>query len=187
MSRPTTFLQILHDVGGAAWFGGSLMGAVGLNGAAAAAEDPSERARLASVGWAKWSPVAMAGIGAHLVGGFGLLVANKDRVADQAGVRANTIVKTIATLAAAGATAWSGALGTKVGQAGQVSAKGATEPSSGTPDEVAKAQQQLQALQWAIPALSGLVIGLGAQQSQQQRPEKIAEGKAEMLRQKLRR
>ena len=186
MSRPTTFFQILHDVGGAVWFGGSLMGAVGLNGAAASAEDPAERPRIASVGWAKWSPVAAAGIGAHLMGGFGLLLANKDRAAVQAGVRGNTIVKTVLTLAAAGATGWSGALGAKVGQAGDVDAKGATEPSFGTPTDVAKAQQQLQALQWAIPALSGVVVGLGAQQSQQQRPEKIAEGKAEMLRKKLR-
>ena len=38
-----TLVCSLHDVGLAAWFGSSLMGAVGVNGAAAAAGDPQER------------------------------------------------------------------------------------------------------------------------------------------------
>lgn len=33
-------VRAAHDLGAAAWFGGSLMGAIGLNGAAAAATDP---------------------------------------------------------------------------------------------------------------------------------------------------
>lgn len=185
MSRPSTFFQLLHDVGGAVWFGGSLMGAVGLNGAAAAADDPAERPRLASVGWAKWSPVAFVGIGAHALGGVGLLLANRDRVAGQAGVRSNTIIKTVVTLAGFAATAWSGALGAKIARAGHVGAIGATEPSASTPPDIAEAQKQLKALQWVIPALSGTVVGLGAQQSQQQRPEKMAEGRVEMLKSKL--
>src|SRR4051794_28909738 len=35
----------VHDLTAAAWFGGSLMGAIGLNGAAAQAKDPAERTR----------------------------------------------------------------------------------------------------------------------------------------------
>ncbi|MEU6943126.1 hypothetical protein ABZ943_42090, partial [Streptomyces rubiginosohelvolus] len=34
MTERTTFLRSAHDLGLAAWFGGALMGAVGLNGAA---------------------------------------------------------------------------------------------------------------------------------------------------------
>ena len=34
-----TLSRSLHDVGLAAWFGGSLMGAIGLNGGAAEAKD----------------------------------------------------------------------------------------------------------------------------------------------------
>ncbi|MDT5205049.1 MAG: hypothetical protein QOD34_1685, partial [Mycobacterium sp.] len=34
MSTRNTVIRSLHDLGAAAWFGGSLMGAVGLNGAA---------------------------------------------------------------------------------------------------------------------------------------------------------
>ncbi|CAM5474167.1 hypothetical protein SSPIM334S_01561 [Streptomyces spiroverticillatus] len=34
MTERNTFLRSAHDLGLAAWFGGSLMGAVGVNGAA---------------------------------------------------------------------------------------------------------------------------------------------------------
>ena len=44
------------------------MGAIGLNGATAEAEKPVERLRLSSYGWAKWTPVQIAAIGAHAVG-----------------------------------------------------------------------------------------------------------------------
>jgi hypothetical protein len=63
----------LHDLGLATWFGGSLMGAVGLNGAAADVEEPRQRLRVANAGWDRWTPVNLAGIAAHVVGGTVLL------------------------------------------------------------------------------------------------------------------
>ena len=62
MADRNTLVRSLHDVGLAAWFGGSLMGAIGLNGAGAAVLDDKERARVASAGWAKWTPVNAAAI-----------------------------------------------------------------------------------------------------------------------------
>ncbi|MDP9397858.1 MAG: hypothetical protein M3P96_08605, partial [Actinomycetota bacterium] len=59
--------RTLHDVGLAAWFGGSLMGAVGLNGAAARLDDPASRSRASTLGWRRWAPVSAAAVGAHLV------------------------------------------------------------------------------------------------------------------------
>ncbi|WP_341622589.1 hypothetical protein [Streptomyces sp. B6(2022)] len=54
MSERNTVLRSLHNVGLAAWFGGSLMGAVGLNGAAKDQGDTWQaQARIASSGWAK--------------------------------------------------------------------------------------------------------------------------------------
>lgn len=67
----------LHDLGLATWFGGSLMGAVGLNGAAAQVEEPKQRLRVANSGWNRWTPVNLAGIAAHPGGGAVLLGANK--------------------------------------------------------------------------------------------------------------
>jgi hypothetical protein len=66
-----TMARTLHDLGLAAWFGGSLMGATGLNGAAAVVQDPSQRLRVANSGWARWTPLNLAGIVAHLAGGGG--------------------------------------------------------------------------------------------------------------------
>ena len=105
MPSRNTVIRSLHDLGAAAWFGGSLMGAVGLNGAADAVRDPQDRARVASLGWAKWAPVNAAAIGAHLVGGGALLYANRDRAQHQGGVKANTITKIVVTGAALAATA----------------------------------------------------------------------------------
>ena len=93
MSSRNTIVRSLHDLGAAAWFGGSLMGAVGVNGAAATVRDPKDRAKTAAAGWAKWAPVSAAAIGAHLLGGGGLLYANRDRAKHQSGVTSNTVAK----------------------------------------------------------------------------------------------
>ncbi len=176
MSTRNTIVRSLHDLGAAAWFGGSLMGAVGVNGAAAAVREPRDRARVASVGWAKWSPVNAAAIGAHLLGGASILAANRRRARHQSGVTANTVTKIAVTGAALGATVASGVLGAKVAKGDQRPAQGATEPSSQTPQDVATAQQQLRFLQWALPVLTGTILVLGAQQGEQQRPSQILAG-----------
>lgn len=181
MTKRNTLIRSMHDLGGAAWFGGSLMGAVGVNGASRDVADPADRARVASAGWARWSPVAAASIGVHLIGGLGLLVANRGRVAGQQGAMANTVTKTALTAAALAATAYSGALGAKVASSGQVHAEGGTEPSEGTPDDVAAAQQRLRVVQWVIPALTGALVVLGAVQGEQQRPSQLIRGVAGRL------
>jgi hypothetical protein len=178
MSTRNTLIRAMHDVGAAAWFGGALMGAVALNGASRDVQDPTERAKVASTGWARWSPVAATAIGTHAVGGLGLVVANRRRVRGQEGVGANTISKTALTLAAMGTTAYSGVLGAQLLQAGPVDTDGGTVPNAGTPDAVATKQQQLRVLQWVTPVLVGLVIVLGAQQGEQQRSSQILKGVA---------
>ncbi|BBE21735.1 hypothetical protein MN0502_06180 [Arthrobacter sp. MN05-02] len=88
-----------HDLGAAAWFGGTLMGAVGLNGATGKAKDPKERTRLSALGWAKWTPVQIAAFAVHAVGGIGLILGNKGRLASQDTVGSNTVWKSVITLA----------------------------------------------------------------------------------------
>jgi ankyrin repeat protein len=172
VTADNTVSRSLHDLGLATWFGGSLMGAVGLNGAAADVEEPKQRLRVATAGWNRWTPVNLAAIAAHVAGGAVLLGANKGRVAGQQGVAQATVVKTVLTGAALAATAWSGALGAKLKQAGEAPVEGGTDPSSDTPQDVAKAQRQLKVLQWAIPALTGAVLVLNARMGEQQRPDK---------------
>ena len=170
MANTDTTLRSLHDVGLAAWFGGTLMGAVGVNGAANEVPDPRERARVASAGWGRWVPVQAAAIGIHLIGGAGLLYTNRRRASIQSGTRANTLTKLGLTGAALAVTGYSRVLGKKVDQAGFVPTAGSTKPSESTPPDVAKAQQQLRMLQWAIPAITGGMILLTVQQGEQQKP-----------------
>lgn len=176
MNEQHTLVRTLHDVGAAVWMGGSLMGAVGLNGASHDVTDPDDRARTAARGWARWAPVSAAAIGAHLIGGLGLLMANRGRVRSQSGTTANTIVKTALTVAAIGTTAYSGLLGFKLARAGKVPTDGGTIPSDATPHDVAVVQQQLRALQWVTPALTTAIVVLGAQQGEQQRPGRMLAG-----------
>ena len=176
-SNRNTIVRSLHDLGAAAWFGGSLMGAVGVNGASKDVSNPIERTKVSSSGWARWAPYSAVAIGAHLVGGGGLLLAHRDRVRNQSGVGANTIVKTVLTAAALGTTAYSGVLGARLAKMGSDAyTDGGTVPSEATPDNVARIQQQLRVLQWATPVLTGTLVVLGAQQGEQQRPQERIRG-----------
>ncbi len=191
MSERDTFIRSLHDLGIAAWFGGSLMGAVGVNGAAAEAKDPTERLRLSSLGWAKWTPWQVAAVGAHTVGGIGLMISNKKRLGRQPGAGSLTVVKLLITAAAAGTTAYSGVLGAKVKQQDHEGGAGATEPHSEASDELAAAQKQLKALQWATPVLTAVAVVMGAIEGEQQRgvgglidlgPEEVKRGVKQAIR-----
>ncbi|MHA7276727.1 hypothetical protein [Arthrobacter sp. HLT1-21] len=168
----------VHDLSAAAWFGGTLMGAVGLNGAAAEAKDPKERTRLAALGWAKWTPIQVAAFGAHAIGGVGLILGNKGRVAKQDGALANTTIKSVVTVAGMGLSLYAGILGKKVGELADQGAQGATEPGASSSPELAAAQKQLKVVQWILPAVSGAVIVLGAQQGEMQRPKNVLSGLA---------
>ncbi len=61
--------------------------------------------------------------------------------------------------------------------ADDASSAGATTPSEETPTDVADAQPQLNLLQWVTPALTALIVVLGVQQGEQQRPKEQKAGK----------
>lgn len=170
MSERNTSIRSLHDLGLAAWFGGSLMGAIGLNGAAAdEGVAGAARDRIASSGWAKWAPVNAAAIGAHLFGGGGLLAVNAHRVATQKGVAASTTAKTVVTAAALAATAYARILGKKVELASSPDPQDA-EKAAQHPIDLDKARRQLACVQWVVPALTGGLVVLNALHGEQQRP-----------------
>ncbi|MCI2238132.1 hypothetical protein MO973_09755 [Paenibacillus sp. TRM 82003] len=176
MSERQTVIRSLHDIGLAAWFGGSLFGAVGLNGASAAVSDPRDRTHVATAGWARWAPVNAAAIAVHSIGGVGLILGNRGRVAAQSGTRGNTVVKSVVTLAAMGVTAYSGLQGAKLGKDSHAPAASGVDPEQGTPQDIASAQKRLKLLQWSIPALTGALIVMTAQQGEQQKAGQVASG-----------
>ncbi len=118
MADRNTIARTMHDLGLAAWFGGSLMGAVGLNAAVAEVSDPAQRSRVANAGWARWTPVNLAGIAAYMVGGAVLTAENKGRLLFQEGVGKASKAKTALTAVALGATAYSRVLGRRIMSAG---------------------------------------------------------------------
>lgn len=176
MSDHEYLTRSIHDLTAAAWFGGSLMGAIGVNGAAAAAKDPKERTRLSNIGWKKWTPVQAAALVAHGVAGAAILSQNKGRMAGQDGVTRNTVLKGTVTVLGAAATLYSRVPGKKVEALAQEGAEGATEPRAGASSDLAAAQKQLKVLQWLIPALAGSVIVLGAKHGEMQRPRNVLLG-----------
>jgi hypothetical protein len=171
-----TLSRSLHDLGLAAWFGGTLANAVALNPAAAAAGSASATGAVANTGWDRWTPVNAAAIGAHLIGSVGQLAGNKSRVAGQQGVATMSLVKTGLTGLALAATGYSRVLGRKVSDAGPVPARSGTEPEATTPADVAAAQRQLRALQWAIPAITGALVVVSAFAGEQQRETELKSG-----------
>lgn len=117
--------RTLRDLGGAAWLGGALMGATGLNAAGDTAASTSggaaDRDTVVSAGWARWTPIFRASALAHLVGSAGVLATERSRAAALALALSGT---------AAGAVAGAAVLGGRKGS-----------------------KRTVHALEWVIPAL----------------------------------
>src|SRR5215218_2074153 len=92
-----TISRSLHDLGLAAWFGGTLANAVALNPAASEAKSESDTGAVANVGWDRWTPVNAAAIGAHIVGSLGQIQGNMGRIHGQKGVASMVALKTALT------------------------------------------------------------------------------------------
>ncbi|MEO3776445.1 hypothetical protein ABGB16_06245 [Micromonospora sp. B11E3] len=176
MSETHTALRSMHDLGLAAWFGGSLMGALGVNSAAAKVNDPGQRLPVASAGWARWTPVNAAAIGAHLAGAVGELATESPRMFAQRGVGRVSALKTGLTLGALAVTGYSRLLGMRLQRAGGPPVEGTTEPNSHTPANVASCQRQMKLLQWAVPALTGALVVVSAYMGEQQKPGQVFRG-----------
>jgi hypothetical protein len=171
-----TLSRSLHDLGLAAWFGGTLANAVALNPASAEAGSAKRTGAVANEGWDRWTPVNAAAIGAHLVGSVGQLRGNQRRVARQQGVAGMSALKTLLTVAALGVTAYSRALGGIVSQGGATPSRKATKPSRRAKAEIAAAQERLDQLQWVVPAITGALVVVSSFAGEQQRASEVLRG-----------
>lgn len=176
MADRNSWARAAHDLGLATWFGGSLMGAVGLNAAAKQASSANDRIEVANAGWARWTPVNAVGIAAYTVGGAVLTWANKGRLAGQSGVGRATMAKNAFSLVALAATSYSRVLGQRLMDHETVPVEDGTTPVEDTPPDVKKIQQQLKVLQYAIPAHVGALIAISALMGEQQRTAQVARG-----------
>lgn len=191
MTQHNTIARSLHDLGLAAWFGGSLMGAVGLDGAAAQIEDPRQRSRIVTTAWGRWGPVNAAAIAAYLAGSAQLIMANKARLVGQRGVGSAAGAKaglTVLALAASGYVSWEGLRAA----GGELPAKGsdqetgddrmgevtrqAADRTESSPTGAAGVRTQLKAAGWVVPAATGGLVVLSAYMGEQQRVRQVLAG-----------
>jgi len=163
MTLASTAARATHLVTNAAWFGGSLMGAVALNPAAREAGSTREQAEVSGTGWERWGPVQGAAIGLHLLSGLAIVADNRNRVVAHAATSLGVVAKTALTAAAVASTGAAYVYGKKMGDAlGE-------DGHPRDPETARDAQSKLQWLQWATPALTGALLVLDAQLGEQQR------------------
>lgn len=164
MTAYSTSVRALHLVTNAAWFGGSLMGAVGLNPAARVADTAGERSEIADRGWTTWGPVQGGAIGLHLLSGVAILADNRRRTLTHLPTTVGVVLKTVVTgaaLAASGAAYVDGA------HLGQALEKADEDPAARRRSR--ELSRRLRWLQWATPLATGGMLVLDAYLGEQQR------------------
>lgn len=164
MTAYSTSVRALHLVTNAAWFGGSLMGAVGLNPAASEGDTHKERAEIADKGWTKWGPVQGAAVGLHLLSGLAIVADNQRRTLTHPPTTVAVVLKTALTGAAVAASGAAYLYGARLGEAREAAGE----------NPVARKQardltQRMRWLQWATPATTGGLLILDAYLGEQQR------------------
>lgn len=157
-------MRATHLLTNAAWFGGSLMGAVALNPASRQGDGQREQAEILDEGWNRWGPVQGAAIGLHLLSGIGIVVDNRHRVVAHAPTTTAVVLKTGLTAVAVAASAAAYAAGAALGDA--------KEDADHDPEARARARSaasRVRWLQWATPAATAGLLVLDAYLGEQQR------------------
>ena len=164
MSGYSTLVRATHLLTNAAWFGGSLMGAVALNAAAREGEDSHEQADIADEGWTRWGPVQGAAIGVHLLSGIAILADNRRRVVTHRPTTVAVIGKTALTGAAVVASAAAYRVGAELGDA-----KAGADDDARAAERARALESTMRRLQWATPATTAGILVLDAYLGEQQR------------------
>jgi hypothetical protein len=172
MVERNTVIRAANELSLAVWFGGSLMGATGLERGAQAAD--GARHQVESTGWSAWQPLQMAAIATQLASGAALTFANRRRVAGQRGVATTSAVRTALTGAAIAMTLAAARTGKRVASEAEAQHRDGEEPSD--TDE-----RRLRVVQWMVPALTGAMVVLDALMGEQQRPNQVARGTLDRL------
>ncbi len=158
--------QAVHDLGSALWFGGTVMGAAGVNKSGSELTQGIDRIRVASSGWGRFAPAQWAGIGATLLAGLRLTQVGGRRVALQKGFGTVGALKAGFAVAGAGASGYAAYCGARISKLAEeaeqrgtpVLVKDATLPTDGTPPDIARWQQRQRVTQALVPALAGANI-----------------------------
>ena len=158
--------QAVHDLGSALWFGGSVMGAAGVNKSGQQLTQGIDRIRVASSAWGRFAPAQWAGIGATLLAGVRLTQVGGRRLALQKGFGTVGGLKAGVAVAGAAATGFAAYSGSRIGALAEeaeqrgtpVQVKDATLPTDATPPDIARWQQRQRVAQALVPVLAGANI-----------------------------
>jgi hypothetical protein len=164
MSGYSTLVRATHLVTNAAWFGGSLMGAVALNPASREGDGAHEQAEIADEGWSRWGRVQGASIGLHLVSGLAIVADNRRRVVAHTPTTVAVVAKSVLTGAALAASGAAYRIGAELGDA--------QERADVDPSAAGKARSlatRMRWLQWATPVTTAGILVLDAYLGEQQR------------------
>ncbi|MFC7490707.1 MULTISPECIES: hypothetical protein [unclassified Knoellia] len=164
MTAYSTAVRAIHLVTNAAWFGGSLMGAVGLNPATLEGDTSQERSRIADTGWTRWGPVQGAAVGLHLLSGLAILADNRRRTLSHPPTTSAVVLKTTLTGAALAASGAAYVYGAKLGEAREDA-----DTSASARTQARQLDQRMRWLQWATPVTTGGMLVLDAYLGEQQR------------------
>lgn len=167
MTALSTTLRATHLLTNAAWFGGSLMGAVALNPASRKAGGERDRAEVSGEGWERWGPVQGAAIGLHLLSGLAIIADNRRRTLAHPPTTAAVVAKTALTGAALAASAGAWQQGAKLGD--KVLDTDDRVGDAPVEESTEKLRDRLKWLQWAVPATTGGLLVLDAYLGEQQR------------------
>lgn len=168
-----TALRVVHDLTQSLWLGGATMGAISIDAAASVA--PDEPARVAGVdrAWRRWHKVSTPAIAAHLVAGLGLTIANRGRLAAQAGGPRTMVLRTALTGVALTSEVAARRTGARIGEH-------AGEPEA-DPAALRSLERRLRIARWATVGSTAAMVGVGARMGEQQRPRELLRGIATRL------
>ena len=141
--------RALHDVGLAAWLGGSMYGKFALNPSVAAIADKSERGKVANLAWNGYNVVNALGLGAASMGYLAARTTelNGGRLTPTEGAlyRVQDVLTATAVLTGIANFVQGGRLA-KQAPGGAVPVETGTKPAPETPPQAARIQRSLEVL-----------------------------------------
>ena len=153
--------KIAHNLGLAAWFGGSLFGQIALNPTVSSISDKSERGRVLNESWGRFNAVNSLALASAVISW------RAGDLMDDAELRAPALAraKNLLLGGAAVNAVISGIMGARIARqapGGATPVESGTEPAPETPQEAASAQRAISFFGYGSLVLVAVVIALSA-------------------------
>ena len=153
--------KIAHNLGLAAWFGGSLFGQIALNPTVSSISDKSERGRVLNESWGRFNAVNSLALASAVISW------RAGDLMDDAELRAPALAraKNLLLGGAAVNAVISGIMGARIAKqasGGATPVESGTEPAPETPQEAASAQRAISFFGYGSLVLVAVVIALSA-------------------------